>query len=475
MKLPRIMIAAPKSGSGKTMITCALLELLREYLETQGRKLSAFKCGPDYIDPMFHREIIGVPSRNLDCFFSEEDQIKELFAYGQTENGVSVIEGVMGLYDGLGGVSEEASSYHLAGILKAPIVLVVDAKGMGRSVLPLLAGFLAYDRGHLIKGVILNRVSRSFGQNLQAEIERELKLPVLGCFPEQNGLMLESRHLGLKLPGEVEALRKRVREAADILKQNVDWEQILALADAASEWPDYGMQRRQDGSGEGRVRIGVAQDEAFCFYYEDNLRILREMGAELVPFSPLRDAGLPDRLDGLLLGGGYPELWLPRLSENTSMQRSIREALERGMPSIAECGGFLYLHDKLEDQNGIGYPMCGVIPGTCRDTGRSVRFGYVTLTLNSENNDRESGENTFLTPGQHIRAHEFHYYDSPNNGNACRAVKPLSGRAWECIHAGEVHWWGFPHLYFPSNPQFARNFIAAAIAYKNCLLRKNVR
>lgn len=482
MKLPRIMIAAPKSGSGKTMITCALLELLKE----QGNAVAAFKCGPDFIDPLFHREIIGVPSRNLDCFFSDDDQVKGLFLKGEdsaVKSGISVIEGVMGLYDGLGGIEETASSYHLARVLRAPILLVIDARGMGRSLLPLIGGFLSYDSEHLIKGVILNKVGPAFCKRIAPVIQRELKVPVLGCFPEQREALIESRHLGLMLPAEVNALKTRVRETARILAQNVDMDQIMAIADQAPELlaetktPDIGgnVSRGIIGKKQGisRGRIAVARDEAFCFYYEDNLRLLQENGAELVAFSPLHDSVLPENVDGILLGGGYPELYAGKLAENKGMRASIKRAIEGGMPSIAECGGFLYLHETIIDQNGERFPMCGVLSAICEYKGRLVRFGYITLDSDSAG-ERAVGEG-FLAKGQTIRGHEFHYYDSSDNGNAYHAVKPVSGQDWDCIHAGAEHWWGFPHLYYPSNPTFAENYIAAVNTYKNCQLEKSVR
>ena len=345
---------------------------------------------------------------------------------------------------------------------------------MGRSVLPLLAGFLEYDREHLIKGVILNRVGKAFGETLASLIRETLQLPVLGCFPEQKTLGIESRHLGLKLPGEVERLRERVKSAARELEKTLDLQMLLEIADQA-ENVDFRQTEQAEDAGsrtterEEKVRIGIARDEAFCFYYEDNLRILGENGAELVPFSPLWDQELPEDLDGILLGGGYPEIWTRQLEANEGMRRGIREALESGMPSIAECGGFLYLHEELTTPEGEVHTMCGVLPGCCQNTGKLTRFGYVTLRQNPEPgiNPAENSKG-FLLPDQQIRAHEFHHYDSPVNGNACIAEKPASGRKWECIHADETHWWGFPHLYYPSNPQFVQNFIAAAKAYKNC-------
>ena len=458
MNTPRIMIAAPKSGSGKTLITCALLKAL----QLRGRKISAYKCGPDYIDPMFHKNVIGVPSANLDCFFSDEEQIKELFLRYKKDGDLSVIEGVMGLYDGLGGVKEEASAYHLAVILRTPIILVVDAKGMGRSILPLVDGFLRYDREKLIRGIILNRVGKGAYETLKSLLEAELEIPVLGFFPEKKELQLESRHLGLKVPEEVSGLEGQVLEAARILEECVDVEAVLEIARMAAELENP---VGRASSVNTFLRLGVAMDEAFCFYYDENLRLLRENGAQIVPFSPIHDKELPKNLHGVLLGGGYPELWARQLYENVSMRNSIKAAIAGGMPSLAECGGFMYLHDNMETPDGETYPMCGIIPGNCSYMGKTVRFGYVEITGETE---------SFLPRGKTIKAHEFHYYDSTNNGRDCVAEKPIGGKRWECIHAGENHWWGFAHLYFPSGPDFVNRFMKQLHKYKNCHFDKNM-
>lgn len=203
--------------------------------------------------------------------------------------------------------------------------------------------------------------------------------------------------------------------------------------------------------------IAVARDEAFCFYYAENLSMLEQLGAELVFFSPLHDCELPKDCHGLLLGGGYPELVAEALSRNQSMLVSIRQAIEKGMPSVAECGGFMYLHGSITDEVGMKMPMAGVIPATCYNNGKLVRFGYIEL---------EDKQGYFMTKGNKIRAHEFHYYDSTNNGEACMATKPVTGKQYPCIMAGKKFWWGFPHLYYPSNPTFARHFVEEVVAYK---------
>ncbi len=455
------MIAAPGSGSGKTMITCALLESLKK----RGYHPISYKCGPDYIDPMFHSSVIGVPSRNLDLFFVNEMQMLELYEDSNRKEraDIAVVEGVMGLYDGVGGVSEEASCYHVASVLQMPIVLVVNARGMGRSLLPLLAGFLQYDRNHLIKGVILNQTTRGFYEKVKRLIEQELPISVLGFVPRDEKLSLESRHLGLRLPSEIESLQAQVEYGAALLEENVKIERLLELAGAGGRNhvrsnPPQSNPPQSNPSGMDEVRrkekqedgpvLAVAKDEAFCFYYEDNLQMLEEAGVRLSFFSPLHDHALPEGTCGLLIGGGYPECRAKELSENTAMREAIHEAIRSGMPSVAECGGFMYLQESLE-ADGVGYPMVGVIPGTCKKQNRLVRFGYVEI--------REK-EVSFLSEAP-IRAHEFHYYDSEQNGEDCIARKQNSDEPYNCIHVGMKHWWGYPHLYYRSNPGFVRHFV----------------
>lgn len=454
MKINRIMIAAPKSGSGKTTITCALLQALKD----AGERVVSYKCGPDYIDPMFHKTVLGIESKNLDTFFTGEDETKQLFLQGCTEGETAVLEGVMGLYDGLGGIREEGSSYHLAKVTKTPIVLVVDAKGMGRSVIALLAGFLAYDTEKLIKGIIFNRMSQAYYEVIRPIAEKELGVMLLGCFPEQKQ-HIQSRHLGLYLPQEVSDIRVRLKETAQELCHNLSIEAVIRIAegapllDAPSGKEGWAEPETEYSRIENQAVIAVARDEAFCFYYAENLALLERCGVRLQFFSPLRDKALPEHCCGVLLGGGYPELYAKELSENTEMRHSIQQAFLCGMPMTAECGGFLYLHKSLRNRDGISYPMAGVLSGNCRDMGRSVRFGYVEI--------REM-ESCFLPEGESIRGHEFHYFDSSDNGTACTARKPVSGKEYPCIIKGAHYWFGFPHLYYPSNPKFAENFVKAA-------------
>lgn len=446
------MIAAPKSGSGKTTITCALLKCLSD----RGIKISAFKTGPDYIDPMFHKKILGINSKNLDLFFTDEESTRELFL-AENDAELSVIEGVMGLYDGLGGVNIEASSYHLARTLKTPIVLVVDAHGMGRSVVAEIAGFLSMDAEHLIKGVILNRISEMLYDSLKALIEHELGINVLGYYKDSPDMKIESRYLGLTLPDEIENINETIKIAADELAETVDLRMIVRIAENADELPDASINENSGNYHKGDVnlqpvKIAVAYDRAFCFYYEDNLRLLEQYGAELIQFSPIKDKYLPEGVSGIIIGGGYPELFGERLSQNQSMKESIRDSIESGMPSLAECGGFMYLHNSIESKEGEVYPMVGIIDGDCTYLGHLSKFGYVRL---------EDINGKFLKDETRnmIRGHEFHYYESSNSGDDCIARKPVGGREWKSSFVTDNSWWGFTHLYYPSNPEFAKTFV----------------
>lgn len=445
MNIPAIMLAAPKSGSGKTTITCAMIKAFSD----MGKKVRAFKCGPDYIDPMFHREVLGIPSENLDLYFVDEDYVAGL-ASQDNDSDITIIEGVMGLYDGLGGLTEEASSYHLACALDIPVILVIDAHGMGRSILAWVKGLLSMDRDKRIKGLILNRVSEHFYKELGPLIANETGIDVIGYFPDNKELKIESRYLGLTLPGEIDGIKEDLSRAADILAETVSIEKVIEIA-GYSRLAGHNSQHIPTIDSSAKLRIAYAKDEAFCFYYEENLRILEGMGAEMVPFSPIHDDKLPDDISGLLLGGGYPEQYADKLTANVSMRDSIKAAIASGLPSVAECGGFMYLHDAIVTKEGIRYDMAGVIPGECRYAGHLVRFGYIELT-------DETG--SFLEKkDSSIRGHEFHYYDSDSNGEDARAVKPVTNRSWKSSHISEDHWWGFGHLYYGSNTDFVKHFV----------------
>ncbi len=371
MRVPRILLTAPSSGSGKTLVTCGILQAFRE----RGLDIASFKCGPDYIDPMFHGQVIGTRSRNLDTFFTDPERTRYLFTKNAQNCDLAVIEGVMGYYDGLGGVRTEGSTYEVAQVLDAPVILIVNARGASLSLLALIRGFLEFRKDSHIRGVILNQASPMIYGQLKPLIESELGIQVLGYVPKVPELSLESRHLGLKLPEEVEELREKLRKLASILEETLELDAIWKLAKESkpvrAEAPLLPFWEKKQ-----RIRVGVAKDAAFCFTYLDNLELLKELGAELVPFSPMEDEKLPEGLQGLILSGGYPELHAEALGRNQSMRRAVKDAIEGGMPCIAECGGFLYLHRELEGMDGKRWPMAGVIDAEAYRTNRLGRFYY---------------------------------------------------------------------------------------------------
>ena len=351
MRPPGMLLTAPASGSGKTLITCGILQAL----VNRGLKTASFKCGPDYIDPMFHGKVIGTKSRNLDTFFTDAAVTRYLYEKNTAGCDAVVVEGVMGYYDGLGGVKTEGSTYDVACTLNLPAVLIVNGRGASLSVLAMIKGFLEYRRDSHICGVILNQVSPMISRQLKNLIEQELGIRVFGYVPKMGELSLDSRHLGLVLPGEIQALKEKLNRLAEELEKTLDLDGMLRFSE------EYGMHfedafpsvqaemTREDEkiralSFPDKVRIAVAEDDAFCFTYLDNLELLEELGAELVPFSPVQDAELPGDVWGLILSGGYPELHAEALGRNSSMRHAVRSAVESGMPCIAECGGFLYLH-----------------------------------------------------------------------------------------------------------------------------------
>ena len=466
MKIPRILLAAAASGSGKTTIACGLLQLLAE----RGMACTAWKCGPDYIDPLFHKQIQGMDGGNLDSFFLEEAEIKRLFVEGNAHSDLAVIEGVMGYFDGMAGISTRASSYDIARITQTPTLLIVDCKGASLSVVAQIKGFLEYGEVPMIRGVILNRISRVMAERLKPLIE-ELGVAVAGWIPECEEMKLESRHLGLVLPEEQKQWNRRLEVIAQQLSETLDLELILKIAAEAEELSAEPLsetaaelqQKRSETVVREPVSIAVARDEAFCFYYQENIRLLEQLGAQISYFSPLNDETLPECVGGILLGGGYPELHAKKLSENTSMLQSVRLAAENGIPLLAECGGFLYLHETLEDADGIPYSMAGVVKARSYRTGKLSRFGYISLESREAGENPEAGADCLTG---NIRGHEFHYWDSTDCGNSWQAKKPLSTRGWECIHSSRGQIFGFPHLYYLSNPEFLKNWLNCCRTYQ---------
>ena len=444
----QFLLAAPRSGSGKTTMTCALLMALKR----RGCAPCAFKSGPDYIDPMFHRAVLGVESRSLDLFFSAPETVRALYAKGAAGHGAAVCEGAMGFYDGLGGVSDRASAWHLADTLGLPVLLVVEPKGQSLTLAAELKGLVNFRTPSHIAGILLNNCTARMHALLAPMLEKETGLPVLGFLPKLPEAVIGSRHLGLYTAAEVENLQQKLALLADAAEEHIDWPRLLALCE--KEPPTLPVQPETPPA---RVRIAVARDEAFCFIYAETLEAFRDAGAEVVFFSPLRDTALPENIGGLYLPGGYPELHARELSENTSLLREIKQKIESGLPTAAECGGFLYLGQSLTDAEGQSWPMAGVLPGEAKDAGRLVRFGYAALSADSDS--------MLFRAGESFPIHEFHHWDSTANGAALAAKKPVGGAEWRCGFVNEHFYAGFPHLYWAGTP-LPQRFAAAAENYR---------
>lgn len=472
----RIMIAGTGSGCGKTTITCGILKALVK----RNMKTAAFKCGPDYIDTMFHTEIIGTNSRNLDSFLCEEICVKYLFAKNGKKAEISVVEGVMGFYDGIGN-DGSYSSNAISLLTGTPVVLVVNGKGMSLSIVAMLKGYIEF-MPNIIKGVIINDIAPGTYPMYKKMIEEYTQLKVLGFLPSLPEAILESRHLGLVTASEIENLQQKLNLLADSVEKNIDLDGLLELAHTAQpleyETVDiipintkeniiYDEQQGQQKSG-GTIdgfsssellvlskkyccNIAVAKDKAFCFYYQDSLELLEQLGAKITFFSPLNDEKLPENIGGLILGGGYPELYTKELNQNKSMLLDVKKAVNNGMPTYAECGGFMYLQQAIADMKGNITPMVGAIEGGSSYKNKLTRFGYASL--------KAKKDNLFCFEGDCINMHEFHYYDSDNNGADFEAAKPNSSRKWDCIIATDTLFAGYPHIHLYGNINFARRFV----------------
>ena len=440
------------------MITCGLLELFKR----KGLNPLACKCGPDYIDGLFHKQVLELEGMNLDSYFEAPEELRD--KYSRLSKGhLPVVEGVMGYFDGLGGSTTRASSWEVAHILDLPAVLVVDARGASVSLAALIKGFLEFERsmGSQIKAVIFNRMSPMLYPRIRELVERETGIRAAGFVPELDFLKVGSRHLGLVLPEEIAGLREQMNRLGKCLEETIDWEFLEELG-AEKEERDALEEENTEASCTAAFsfRLGIAMDEAFCFYYQDNLRLLERLGGELVYFSPIHDRSLPEQLDGLILGGGYPELYCEALSLNESMREAVKKAAEGGLPVLGECGGYLYLLEELEAEDGRIWPMTGVLKGKGYKKGKNSRFGYIGVEAEKDS--------LYLKPGEQIRGHEFHYWDCEvlEEEWVMRAKKPVGNRSWPCIRIKNQVMAGFPHLFYPSCPAFAVRFAKACVRYK---------
>ena len=440
--MKRFLIAGTNSGCGKTTVVCAVLSALK----ARGITPTAFKCGPDYIDPMFHRAVSDIRAYNLDPFFFDAYGLRAHLASHAGE--ISVVEGAMGYYDGIA-ASDEASAYTVARETNTPVILIVSAKAAGNSLCAVIEGFLRHRKDSHIAGVIFNDAGASRYYDLQI-IAEKAGLRAYGYMPRKDEWSMPSRHLGLLKTDEIAGLSATLSALGTQAEQSLDIDGLIALSKTAPKLP---VTCKTERIHTKQIRLAVARDEAFCFLYEENLELLRELGCELVFFSPLHDNAIPANINGLYLCGGYPELYKQVLSKNTSMRESIRAMLESGLPTIAEGGGFMYLHDHLDGVN-----MCGVIHGAAFETPRLQRFGYIELTAERDN--------MLCKAGGSIRSQEFHYWDSDAPGEAFTARKAGRDVLYSCIHATDTLHAGFPHLYFPANPNVAERFVERMARYE---------
>ena len=472
-KIPRILLAAVSSNSGKTAAACGMMSA---YVQ-QGLNIRSCKCGPDYIDPMFHREVLGVDSENLDLFFSDAEELTKNFIRHTEGADLVIAEGVMGYYDGMGLDTVRGSSYEIASVLKFPVILVVNARGAAMTLAAVLKGMTEYVPESRICGVILNQISGMLYPRMKQMLEQTLQrmnhseIKIVGYLPKADPFVLESRHLGLVTPQELQGLKLQMQQAGEIANETLDLEGIREIAERAEElkWQqeDLKWQQRdacflkssfsadQAESGEKRKkRIAVARDEAFCFYYKENLEILEQLGAELCYFSPVNDAQLPENTDGIYLGGGYPETYRKELADNVSMKQSICEAAQSGKPMIAECGGFMYVCDHLVETDDSLEEMLGLIHTDVRMTKRlSMQFGYVTM--------KALYDTAFFKKDTKIRVHEFHYSKADKRGDACEITK-YSGKCWNGLYVKDKIMAGYPHFYFHNCREVAKRFVDMA-------------
>lgn len=444
--MKRLMISAMGSGSGKTTVTCGLMMALKN----RGLQMRGFKCGPDYIDPMFHSRVLGVPSRNLDLFL--QGRTKLLRTLHANAGDMALLEGAMGFYDGISGTTEN-SAWDIAEITDTPVVLVLRPKGQSITLAAQVLGMQRFREHSHIVGLLLTDCKPMLYAHLAPILTEETGLKVLGYLPPMAEAALESRHLGLLTAAEISDFSKRFSAIAAQMEQTVDLDRLLDLAETGEDCPPWNKQ-----SKEPQCRIAVAWDEAFCFYYPDSLEALEDAGAELVYFSPMHDSVLPEPVHGLYLGGGYPELYAKDLSENRPMRQLIQRAVMDQIPMLAECGGFLYLQQTLQDTHGTPWPMVGALPGNGIRTARLQRFGYVNLSA-----DRDS---MLFRAGETIPAHEFHYWDCSENGSALLAQKPVAGRSWRCGFVNSAQYTAFPHLHLGGEAPLAQRFVEAARRFK---------
>lgn len=461
MTVKRLLVAGTHSGSGKTTTAIGLMAALAG----RGLRVQPFKVGPDYIDTAYHTLASGWPSRNLDDWMLPLSTLRHLFCRSACQADIALVEGVMGLYDGIGSGSQ-GSTAAVAKTINAPVVLVVDTAGMSTSAAAQVLGYQRFDPGLDLRGVILNRAypGRHY-ESMKEAIERAAGVAVLGCLPPDREVSLPSRHLGLVPSAEMAGIRGRLERLVHLIENHIDLELLCKIAsDAAPLKEDDSPLSNFPAGGPPRVKLAVARDSAFNFYYQDSLDLLSDLGAEIEFFSPLEDSCVPPDADGLYLGGGFPEVFADELARNRPMLESLRRRLHEGLPCYAECGGLMYLTGSIAELEGENRPMVGFLGGASRMTAGLQRFGYVEIEFTMPN--------ILGCPGEKIRGHEFHHsvvegVDAPGS---YRVTSALKEKDWTCGFVRNNVLAGYPHIHFWSNPKMAANLVKSCRRY-----RKEVR
>lgn len=456
MNIPRIIIAGTHSGVGKTTFTLGIILALKK----RGLSIQPYKTGPDYIDPGYHSYATGKNCRNLDSMLLSRNVVLEFFERNSRKIDISIIEGVMGLFDGAGNSNERGSTWHLAKILKAPVILILDARAMSRSAAAVAYGFSKFERSLKISGFLLNKMgSEKHFRMVKESIEKKTRISVLGYLPRDENLRLPERHLGLVPAWEKKAINSYQDKLSRHIQEYIDVEAILKIAQKAGPIPSFKVSVFTGKSLPAKVTIALALDEGFHFYYEDNLDILKHYGAKLVTFSPLRDKKLPPETDGIYIGGGFPELFAKELSSNHLLKEDIYKKAMEGMPVYAECGGLMYLVEKISDFKGEKFPMVGILPGEVKMEKKLRALGYCKIKLL---------KNTILgRKGEGVKGHIFHWSYltlSPEKVTFAYEVEKSGQKFYDGLSMNNVLA-SYVHIHFGSKVSWARNFVNRCAKY----------
>lgn len=446
----RFVLAGTGSGVGKTTFTIGIMRALMK----RGLTVQGFKCGPDYIDPTYHTAVTKRSSRNIDSFMMTEDVVRTIIARNSLDSDVSIIEGVMGFYDGKSPLSNEGSAAHISEITNSPVILIVNAASMARSVAAIVKGFQQLDDNANIVGVIANQLgSKGHFEIIKTAIEHECNIPVLGYLQKGAVPALPSRHLGLVPAIERGELDPYFDELAAAIEATVDLDLLLQVTKAAELEQTSKIFETQGNVQE--IHMAVAKDAAFNFYYEENFELLKANGTKLHFFSPLENEPVPEQAQGLYIGGGFPEEFAEKLAQNELAKNSIKQAIDKGIPTLAECGGFMYLTEEIFNREGDSYKMLGVIPGIVRMQDKLAALGYREIT---------GVDGNFLIGKQELaKGHEFHYsvYEG-NHETPAYFTKGRFGEKQEGYSQGNLVA-GYTHFHFASNPQLVKNWLAACL------------